>query len=61
VNVAVLTTPGSHRASGAFAVPATCPAQTLTLRGEAGEFPSPISLTIKKLAIRATGTSEAMP
>lgn len=60
-NVAVPTTPGSHRTSGAFAVPATCPAQTLTLRGEAGEFPSPISLTIKGLAIRAAGASEATP
>lgn len=61
VNVAVPTTPGSHRASGTFAVPATCPAQTLTLRGEAGEFPSPISLTIKGLVIRAADTPEATP
>lgn len=61
VNVAVPTTPGSHRVSGAFAVPATCPAQTLTLRGEEGEFPSPISLTIKGLAIRAAGAPEATP
>lgn len=60
-NVAVPTTPGSHHAGGAFAVPATCPAQTLTLRGEAGEFPSPVSLTIKGLAIRAAGASEATP
>jgi hypothetical protein len=61
VNVAVPTNPGLHRTIGAFAVPATCPAQELTLRGEAGEFPSPISLTIKELAIRAAGAPEAMP
>lgn len=59
VNVAVPTVPGSHRASGAFAVPAACPAQALTLRGEAGEFPSPISLTIRGLAIHAVGAPEA--
>lgn len=61
VNVAVPTDPGTHRASGTFAVPATCAAQTLALRGEAGEFPSPIALTIKGLAIRAAGLSEATP
>lgn len=60
-NVAVPTTPGAHQAGDAFAVPTACPAQTLTLRGEAGEFPSPISLTIKWLAIRATSTLEATP
>lgn len=60
-NVAVPTTPGTHRASGTFAVPAACAAQTLTLRGEAGEFPSPISLTIKGLAIRAADASETRP
>jgi len=60
-NVAAPTTPGSHRAGGAFAVSAACPAQTLTLRGEAGEFPSPISLTIKALTIRAAGAPEATP
>lgn len=60
-NVAVPTTPGSHRAGGAFAVTSDCPAQTLTLRGEAGEFPSPIALTIKGLAIRAAGAPEATP
>lgn len=58
-NVAVPTTPGTHRASGTFAIPAACPAQVLTLRGEAGEFPSPISLMIKGLAIRAAGAPEA--
>lgn len=60
-NVAVPTPPGLHRAGGAFTVTSTCPAQTLTLRGEAGEFPSPISLTIKGLAIRAAGAPEATP
>ncbi|WP_156818942.1 hypothetical protein [Sphingomonas sp. Mn802worker] len=60
-NIAVPTTPGSHRAGSPFMVPATCPAQTLTLRGEAGEFPSPVSLTIKGLAIRAAGMPEARP
>lgn len=60
-NVAVPTTPGAHRMGSAFGVPATCPAQTLTLRGEAGEFPSPISLTIKGLAIRPMGAPEATP
>ena len=52
-NVAVPTAPGAHRAAGTFTVPDRCVAQTLALRGEAGEFPSPISLTIGDLAIRA--------
>lgn len=60
-NVAIPTTPGLHRVGGTFAVSAACPAQTFRLRGEAGEFPSPISLTIKELSIRATGAPEAMP
>ena len=34
-------------------VPATCPAQRLTLRGEAGEFPAPTSVTVRDLDMRA--------
>lgn len=33
-------------------VPADCPAQTLTLRGEAGEFPAPVNVTIRDLDLR---------
>ena len=53
-NVAVPTAPGTRRAEGAFDVPAGCSAQTLVLRGEAGEFPSPITLDIGNVAIRAS-------
>lgn len=51
-NVAVPTSPRVQRAGSAFSVPAGCPAQTLTLRGEAAEFPSPLNLTIGGVAIR---------
>jgi hypothetical protein len=52
-NMAVPTAPGTRRAESAFTVPAGCPAQTLVLRGEAGEFPAPITLDIGNVAIRA--------
>lgn len=34
-------------------VPVDCPAQTLTLRGEAGDLPAPVSLTLRDLAMHA--------
>lgn len=52
MNAAVPIAAGARRAGAAFAVPAGCPAQTLTLRGEAGEFPSPVNVTIGGLALR---------
>jgi cytochrome c-type biogenesis protein CcmH/NrfG len=51
-NVAVPASPRIQRAASAFTVPAGCPAQTLTLRGEAAEFPSSLNLTIGGVAIR---------
>lgn len=44
-----------HRVDTLFTVPAGCAAQQLTLSGIAGEFPAPITLTLRDLDVRATG------
>ncbi len=52
MNVAVTATAKPHRTAAEIAVPTGCPAQTLTLRGEAGDFPSPIGVTLRDLDLR---------
>lgn len=47
MNLPVTATAKAHRIAADIAIPAGCPAQTLTLRGEAGDFPSPVSLTLR--------------
>ena len=59
MNIAVTATAKPHRIATGIVVPVGCPAQTLTLRGEAGDFPSPLGLTIRDLKLRAT--SDAPP
>lgn len=41
-----------HRIAAGFAVPAGCPAQNLVLTGNPGEFPAPVTLTIRDLELR---------
>lgn len=41
-----------HRIAAELVVPAGCAAQTLTLRGEAGDFPSPLGVTLRDLDLR---------
>jgi hypothetical protein len=52
MNVAVTATAKPHRAAAEIVVPDACPAQTLTLRSEAGDFPSPMGLTLRDLDLR---------
>jgi hypothetical protein len=52
MNVAVTATAKPHRVAAEIVVPAGCPAQTLTLRGEAGDFPSPLGVTLRDLGLR---------
>lgn len=54
-NVAVPTAPGAHRVAADFTAGPACSAQTLALRGEAGEFPSPNALTINRVVITPIG------
>ncbi len=49
MNVVVIATAKTHRITAEIAIPAGCPAQTLTLRGEAGDFPSALSVTLRDL------------
>jgi hypothetical protein len=55
MNAPVTAAAARRRIGADFAVPADCPAQTLTLRGEAGEFPVPIVLTLRDPAITPAG------
>lgn len=51
---------GPRRAiAAAFTVTPACPAQRLTLVGEAGEFPSPINVTVRDLDLRAVPGSRS--
>ena len=54
MNLAVPMATGARRVAATLAVPSECPAQMLTLRGEAGEFPSPVNLTISDLTLGTT-------
>ncbi len=51
MNLAITAGATKRQIAADFAVPINCPAQTLTLRGEAGEFPAPISLTVRDLEL----------
>jgi len=63
MNVTVAATAKPHRIVTGIVVPAGCPVQTLTLRGEAGEFPSPLSVTVSDLDLRpaSQAISETTP
>ncbi|MDQ2765489.1 MAG: hypothetical protein M3Y22_19020 [Pseudomonadota bacterium] len=50
----VVATGVPHRSVTEFVVPAGCSAQLLTLVGAAGEFPAPITLTLRDLDLHAT-------
>jgi hypothetical protein len=52
MNVAVTATAKPHRVTDELVIPTGCPGQTLTLRGEAGDFPSPLSVTLRDLDLR---------
>ncbi len=54
----VTATAKPHRIAADIAVPGTCPTQILTLRGEAGEFPSPVSVTLRDLDLRPVPDSK---
>ncbi|KQS04357.1 hypothetical protein ASG11_08915 [Sphingomonas sp. Leaf357] len=55
----VVTTGGPHRNTADFVVPANCPAQQLTLSGAAGEFPTPINLSLRDLDLRTVAAAGA--
>ncbi len=48
----VTATAKPHRIAADVVVPANCPSQILTLRGEAGEFPAPLNVTLRDLDLR---------
>lgn len=48
LNLRVTATATRRRLAGDFAVPAGCSAQGLALRGEAGEFPVTVSVTLRQ-------------
>lgn len=54
----VTATAKPHRIAADIAVPGNCPSQILTLRGEAGEFPSPLSVTLRDLDLRPASDSK---
>lgn len=56
MNLPVSATPRARRISADFVVPTDCPAPSLALRGEAGEFPATVTVTLRDVDIRpATG------
>lgn len=52
MNLPVIAGAAKRTIAADLVVPADCPAQTLTLRSEAGEFPAPVSVTIRDLDLR---------
>lgn len=52
MTVTVTATPKPHRVAAELVVPAGCPIQMLTLRGESGNFPSPLGVTLRDLELR---------
>lgn len=52
MNIAVTAGARPRRITTDVVIPSQCPAQTLRLRGEAGEFPAPIALTLRDLELR---------
>lgn len=57
LNVAATAAGTPNRIAAAFTVPVGCPAQQLTLIGNGGEFPAPITLTLRDLDLRAAGAT----
>lgn len=53
MNVAVIAAARPRRIAADIVVPDGCPVQMLTLRGEAGAFPVPLSVTLRDLDLRA--------
>jgi hypothetical protein len=51
----VVAGPTRRRLATEFVVPADCPAQTLSLMGEAGDLPAPTNVTVRDLDLRAAG------
>ncbi|WP_242097933.1 hypothetical protein [Sphingomonas sp. CROZ-RG-20F-R02-07] len=52
MNALVAATGMRHREAANFTVPAGCAAQRLALSGNAGEFPTPMNVTIRDLVLR---------
>jgi hypothetical protein len=52
MTVAVAAVAKPRRIAADLVVPPGCPAQTLALRGEAGDFPAPVDVTIRDLDLR---------
>ena len=55
MNAVVSATGTPHRETAGFVVPAGCNAQRLVLVGNAGEFPTPMNVTIRDLALQPAG------
>ncbi|HEX8553358.1 MAG TPA: hypothetical protein VF695_01500 [Sphingomonas sp.] len=55
MNMPVIAAVAKRRIAADFAVPPGCSAQSLTLRGEAGEFPVPIVVTLRDPTIQPVG------
>lgn len=53
MNAVVSATGTPHRDTANFTVPAGCAAQRLVLVGNAGEFPTPMNVTLRDLALQA--------
>ncbi|WP_010185635.1 hypothetical protein [Sphingomonas sp. PAMC 26605] len=53
MDVPVLAAAGQRRIAAEVVVPASCPAQMLALRGEAGDLPAPVSVTIRDVTMHA--------
>lgn len=53
LNVPVVAAAGPRRVAAELVVPRDCPAQTLALRGEAGDLPAPVSVTIRDLKMHS--------
>jgi hypothetical protein len=58
MNTAVVGTGTRHRVAAGFTVPSNCPAQQLTLTGNAGEFPAPVNVVLRDLEMRPAVESQ---
>lgn len=61
MNVPVVAAAARRQIVADFAVPANCPAQMLSLRGEAGDYPVPVAVTLRDPAIGSAIGSAPRP
>jgi len=61
MNVGIVPAAKPRRIVADLVIPSDCPVQTLTLRGEADDFPAPIAVELSDLDLRPTSTASSEP